>query len=298
MYNPQLETFIKVAQAGSFSKASADLYITPTAVIKQINLLEQKLDLKLFIRTHRGLKLTKAGESLYKDAKYLIKYSKESLIRARLAEKNTEEVIRIGTSPMTPAQFLIDLFPKINLKYPNIKFQLIPFENTPENAKEILQNLGDNIDLVAGIFDDDFLITRKCSALKLFDVCLCCGVSVRHKLATKTKLSVEDLADENLMMIGRGWNCYIDELRENIILNHSEINIIDFDFYNLDVFNLCENENNLVVVSENFLNVHPLLKILPVNWGRDYKVPFGLLHANKPTENVQLILDEIEKIEK
>ena len=48
MYNPQLETFIRVADAGSFNKAAEEAYITPTAVIKQINLLEAELDVKLF----------------------------------------------------------------------------------------------------------------------------------------------------------------------------------------------------------------------------------------------------------
>ena len=40
-------------------------YELPTAVIKQINLLEDSLEVKLFERTHRGLHLTKAGRSLY-----------------------------------------------------------------------------------------------------------------------------------------------------------------------------------------------------------------------------------------
>lgn len=65
VYNPQLETFICVADAGSFNKAAEQSYITPTAVIKQINLLEADLGVKLFARTHRGLTLTKAGMSLY-----------------------------------------------------------------------------------------------------------------------------------------------------------------------------------------------------------------------------------------
>ena len=43
MYNPQLDTFIRVADAGSFNKAAEAAYITPTAVIKQINLLESDL---------------------------------------------------------------------------------------------------------------------------------------------------------------------------------------------------------------------------------------------------------------
>ena len=72
MYNPQLETFIRAADAGSFNKAAEESYITPTAVIKQINLLESSLGVKLFERSHRGLTLTNAGHSLYQDAKYII----------------------------------------------------------------------------------------------------------------------------------------------------------------------------------------------------------------------------------
>ncbi len=45
LYNTQLETFIHVADAGSFSKAAEEMFITPTAVIKQINLLNQIPDL-------------------------------------------------------------------------------------------------------------------------------------------------------------------------------------------------------------------------------------------------------------
>ena len=47
----QLETFLHAADAGSFNKAAAERYITPTAVIKQINLLEESLGVKLFDRS-------------------------------------------------------------------------------------------------------------------------------------------------------------------------------------------------------------------------------------------------------
>lgn len=43
MYNPQLDTFLCVAESGSFNKAAEKLYISPPAVIKQINLLEESL---------------------------------------------------------------------------------------------------------------------------------------------------------------------------------------------------------------------------------------------------------------
>lgn len=84
MYNPQLETFIRMANSGSFSKAADEAFITPTAVIKQINILEGDLVLQLFVRTPRGITLTEYGKSLYKDAKYIIQYSKESVERAKM----------------------------------------------------------------------------------------------------------------------------------------------------------------------------------------------------------------------
>ena len=114
MYNPQLETFLRVADAGSFNKAAEAVFVTPTAVIKQINLLEAELDVQLFERTHRGLTLTKAGQSIYQDAKYIIGYCRDSVARAKNAMQEEESVIRIGTSPMTPAQFLMGLWPKIH----------------------------------------------------------------------------------------------------------------------------------------------------------------------------------------
>src|SRR5699024_10974874 len=107
IYNPQLETFLCVAEAGSFNRAAEQLYISPPAVIKQINLLEEDLGVVLFIRTHRGLRLTSAGRSLQQDAKYIIQYCKDSVTRAKNAMQKNSEVIRIGTSPMTPAQFLV-----------------------------------------------------------------------------------------------------------------------------------------------------------------------------------------------
>ena len=42
---------------------------------------------------------------------------------------------------------------------------MIPFENTPENAREILKNLGKNIDVIAGIFDESMLNYRQCPEL-------------------------------------------------------------------------------------------------------------------------------------
>lgn len=294
MYNPQLETFLRVADAGSFNKAAIESFITPTAVIKQINLLEESLDVKLFDRTHRGLTLTKAGESLYQDAKYIIRYSNDSVLRAKKAMQEDANIVRIGISPMTPAQLLMQLWPKIQKICPEIKFQMIPFENTPENAREILANLGQNIDVVGGIFDDTLLQLRHCTAIELKREPLCCAVSIHHRLADKDEIAIEDLYGENLMIMRRNWSHYIDRIRDDIAQNHSPIHIIDFDFYDVSVFNRCENSNDVLLAISGWANVHPLLKVIPVQW--DHTIPYGLLHSKQPSETVERFLGAVQVV--
>lgn len=293
MYNPQLETFLCVAESGSFNKAAEKLYISPPAVIKQINLLEGNLGLRLFVRTHRGLQLTEAGKSLVQDTKYIIQYCKDSVTRAKNAMQKSTDVIRIGTSPMTPAQVLVDLWPRLQEDCPNTKFQLVPFDNTPENAREILANLGQNIDVVAGIFDETMLNLRQCAGLEISREPICCAVSIHHELAKKDKLTVQDLYGENLMLIHRGWSHYVDLLRDDLWKNHPQIKIVDFNFYNVDAFNQCENNNCVLMAVERWQYVHPLLKILPVDWG--YAIPYGLLHSPAPSAIVSRFLRAVEK---
>ena len=74
MFNPMLTVFTCVADCGSFTKAAESLFISPTAVMKQINSLEKHLNMKLLNRTSHGVRLTPAGEVIYRDAKFLFEY--------------------------------------------------------------------------------------------------------------------------------------------------------------------------------------------------------------------------------
>ena len=292
MVNPQLETFIRVADAGSFNKAAEESYITPTAVIKQINSLEADLEVQLFNRTHRGLVLTKAGESLYKDAKYMLEYSRKALSRAKTAMQEETSVVRIGTSPMTPAQLLTDIWPQIHQHCSDISFQLVPFENTPENAREILKNLGEHIDVVAGLFDETLLTLRGCAGFEIVKEPIGCAVSIYHPLADKDKMTIEDLYGENLMIIRRGWSRYMDEVRD--FLSSKPVNLIDFDFYDVDVFNRCEQQKNVMLVIEKWSCVHPMMKVIPVDW--EYTIPFGILYPPEPSKMLSRFLDAVRQV--
>lgn len=171
---------------------------------------------------------------------------------------------------------------------------MVNFDNTPENAREILGNLGRNIDIVAGVFDETLLALRCCDAIELMRVPICCAVSIYHPLAQKKRLSVADLNGQRLMLMKRNWSKYVDKLRDELWEQHPEIQIVDFSFYSLEVFNQCEHENALLMAIPQWEGVHPLLKILPVDW--DYSIPFGLLHAPVSSPTVQRLMDAVTQV--
>ena len=121
MFDGKLETFIKVAECGSFTKAAEDLYITPTAVMKQINALEKDLSVTLFNRSNHGLRITKSGEAFLQDARYILEYISRAEQKAReIFEGENRKSIRIGTSVMTPAKFILDVWSQIQIRMPTL----------------------------------------------------------------------------------------------------------------------------------------------------------------------------------
>lgn len=289
MYNPQLDTFIHVAEAGSFSKAAQALYITPTAVIKQMNLLESRLGLTLFHRSHQGLSLTRAGESLLRDARHIVQYSKESIARARIAERAEKRIVRVGVSLMTPSSPVTRIWQRVKDRCPGMSLQVVTFENNPETAR--MTGLGQDMDVVAGVFDDAFLKERNCAGLELVREPLCCAVPADGPLADKERITLDDLHGTALMLIRRGWNEDIDRLRDEILENHPEIRIVDFPQYRADVFNECANEEATLATLALWADVHPMLKTLPTDW--ECSVSYGLLYAREPAEHVREFLDAV-----
>ena len=165
--------------------------------------------------------------------------------------------------------------------------------NSLENAREILKNLGSNIDVVAGIFDETMLKLRQCKGMELSRQNICCAVSTNHRLAKKDLLTVEDLYGGNFLMMHRGWSNYVDELRDDIWKNHPQIHVVDFDIYSVDIFNQCENSNDILMVVENWKDVHPLLKVIRVEW--KYTIPYGILYSLEPSDLVKKFLKAVKK---
>ena len=60
----------------------------------------------------------------------------------------------MGISLITPETFITDLWPDLIATCGSLNMQIVSYENNPENAREILSNLGKDIDIVVGNYSE------------------------------------------------------------------------------------------------------------------------------------------------
>lgn len=294
MYNHMLDTFIAVADCGSFTKASERLYISPTAVMKQMNTLESHLDLKLIERTTSGVRLTAAGALIYQDAKFIIDYSRKSIAGARAAMHLNDTTFCIGTSLLNPAKPFMDLWYRVNQQFSEYKLHLVPFEDNHEGILSEIEQLGKKFDFLIGVCDSREWL-RRCSFLALGRYKKMIAVSREHRLAGKKSITVEDLYGETLMMVEQGDSGVNDFLRNDLEKHHPQIHIENTpQFYDLSVFNRCAETGNILLTLECWQEVHPGLVSIPVDW--DYSIPYGLLYSLDAPKDVLKFVETVRKI--
>lgn len=294
MYNHMLDTFIAVADCGSFTKAAQRLYISPTAVMKQMNALENHLNLRLVDRTPSGIRLTGAGAVIYQDAKFMIDYSKKSLASAQAVLHAKDTTFCVGTSLLNPAKPFMELWYRVNKDFPEYKLHLVNFEDNHEGILTEIELLGEKFDFLIGVCDSKAWLSR-CNFLTLGRYKKMIAVPREHRLAGRQSVDIEDLYGETLMMVARGDSGVNDFLRNDLEKHHPRIYIEDTpQFYDLSVFNRCAETGNVLLTIECWQDVHPGLVSIPVHW--DYSIPYGLLYSFDAPEDVRRLAKTAEAL--
>lgn len=294
MYNHMLDTFIAAADCGSFTKAAERLYISPTAVMKQMNTLEEHLDMKLLERTPFGVHLTDAGTLIYRDAKFMIEYSRKSIADARATLHARDTTFCVGTSLLNPAKLFMDLWYRVNRDFPEYKLHLVTFEDDHKGILTEIEQLGKKFDFLIGVCDSREWL-RRCNFLALGRYKKMVAVSREHPLAGKKRIELKDLYGETLMMVARGDSGVNDFLRNDLEKHHPQIHIEDTpQFYDLSVFNRCAETRNVLLTIECWQDVHPGLVSIPVDW--DYSIPYGLLYSLDAPEDVHRFAEAVRRM--
>jgi len=133
-----LETFCRVADLKSFSKAADDLLLTQPTVSGHILALEQSLSLRLFDRTSREVHLTKAGKVFLQYALKILNFRKDLLNALIEFSQGIRGELSLGASTIPGEYLLPKLMGEFKKKYSHITISL-KIADTKEVVKDVLE---------------------------------------------------------------------------------------------------------------------------------------------------------------
>ena len=192
-----LETFCRLAELRSFSKTASDLFLTQPTVSGHILSLERSLSLRLFDRTGREVRLTKAGEVFLRYASKIISSRKDLLNALIDFSQGIRGELSLGASTI-PGEYLI---PKLmsDFKKDHPQFALfLKIADTKEIVQWVLQGHVE-FGMIGSKLDHPSLHYEKYEEDEIIVV-----APFGHFLTKKRKVDLSDLVKENWIMREEG----------------------------------------------------------------------------------------------
>jgi DNA-binding transcriptional LysR family regulator len=189
----QLKYFVAVAQELHFGRAAERLDITQPALSKQIRVLERELEIQLFIRTKRTVKLTKAGEVFLLQAQQLLQQAEKAIKLAKRAALGEVGRLTIGFTSTATYTVLPELIGRFRVRCPQVEVEMLELCT---EAQVTALNRGE-IDL--GLLHPPI----DARGLELYPILAEEFVAVlpkQHHLAIAKSLSLQDLAHESFIL--------------------------------------------------------------------------------------------------
>lgn len=284
MYSRHIESFIETANTGSFSKAARALYIAPSSLIQQIDLLEQRLGIVLFERGHRGVKLTEAGESLYRDAVEIVRHSDEAVARARRIQRG-EGSIRVATSLLMKCRMLPGIWSHMIEDMPGTRIDIVSLESVGVEPGNYLRGLGVSYDVMEGLYMSE-LYQDRCLFLELERAPLCVALPRTHEAAGSQVVDTQMLRDLDLVVMKTGVSADYDAVHSYLVALGAN-RITEVPFYTMELFADCELNKRAIVTVEMWEDIHPNLVRIPL--AEPHDIPYGLIFSKHPsTQTTQL----------
>src|SRR6202008_2069625 len=113
-----MEAFVRVVDAGSFSGAAKQLRIGQPAVSKTVAQLEERLGVRLLVRSPRGLTPTEAGQNFYERAKRAIDEADEAEVAARGASTSLTGELKISADATFARRHVVPRLAAFLTKHP------------------------------------------------------------------------------------------------------------------------------------------------------------------------------------
>ena len=151
-----METFVCVIESGSFSAAARLLGVGQPAVSKSIAQLEERLAVRLLLRSTRGLMPTEAGQAFYERAKRAIEEADEAELAARGSGGALSGRLRVSAAITFARLHIIPRLPLFLDRHPDLNIDIVLDD---ENI-DLLEH-GIDVSLRMGVLGDSNMTARK-----------------------------------------------------------------------------------------------------------------------------------------
>src|ERR1019366_1570003 len=118
----QLRYFVAVAEQGNISQAAKRIFLTQSALSRQIKALEDEIGQCLLERQAHSIRLTPVGEALLREARELLQHADQMLERVRVAGCGLR--LRVGYAPSLAAGLLSGAVESFTQTHPNASVEL------------------------------------------------------------------------------------------------------------------------------------------------------------------------------
>lgn len=276
MYNEQLDTFISVAESGSFSKTAEQMYISRNAVMQQINLLEKNTDLTLFIRTTHGVKLTAAGKIFLQQTKKLRALCNE--INHNMQKyKNT---IHIGTGFLNQPNLIPLHWRDFQKESPNAKIDFIDISN--------YEKIPDQIQIIEGSFSNKPFVRQRFSFHKLMTIPYLIAIPNSSSLINKKKITLSDLKDQTILLPDNS----IYKFNSNFIQKLNDSARIKIEYYtqfDTALISQVQLQNKYILIPQSLKSLFPEQSVKPVSFS--IKADYGIYYRDTDNQIAQNFLE-------
>jgi LysR family transcriptional regulator for metE and metH len=192
----QLLAFKTIVDAGGFTKAARQLYLTQSALSHQIKTLETQLGTQVFARIGKRVALTQAGEVLLRYATPILRQLQEARQTLAQLQEPGYGRLRISSATYSCYQILPHILREFHTMYPHVEL-LVAAEYTQRAVQSILDG-----ELDFGIF----VLPSSTEGLSIEKLCqdeLVVIVAPKHPWAQRRRVQWNDLATQSLITYNR-----------------------------------------------------------------------------------------------
>lgn len=196
--NPiHLRTFLTIRKHMNYTRAGEELFLSQPAVSRQIQQLEQELEVRLFERLGRTLHLTDAGEALAEHAERILAHHDRAAEAVRSHRSAVAGRLRIGAST-TPGLYLLpEVLVRLGREHPEVAIQF-SIENSLRIEQRIVRNEFDLGFVGAHLSSDELRLDP------VLEDEIVCYASASHPLARRRRIDPRALAGATWITRERG----------------------------------------------------------------------------------------------